>query len=329
MNRRGSFVGCLLLALPLLGGTVAAAAPERAVGAAQSPKIVAGPNILVSRDGDVAHCETMIAANPRDPANLLGGSITLTRPDGSRRTSPTCRSTEDRPGRTSSCPTSSRPAEMPQVGFGISGDRLLHGSLARDEVLPLRRWRPDMGEGGRSREAPRPRDARDRPNDGSVRGPRLRDRETDVPGSGRWKTSDQAPRRALPFDGRRTHVRRPGRGGARPQHGARGLQPPRAVGRNALHPDVRVPELRDRQDELVLEGRVLDVFRRGRDVHAPPEDRRGSLRRPGDDAPDAEERTRRPDRRSRLRRRSLERTVSATASMRRGWISRTTASAWW
>jgi BNR/Asp-box repeat len=47
------------------------------------PRIVVGPNILVSRDGDVAHCETMIAASPTDPKNLIGGSITMTRPDGS------------------------------------------------------------------------------------------------------------------------------------------------------------------------------------------------------------------------------------------------------
>lgn len=46
------------------------------------PHIVVGPNILVSRDGDVAHCETMIAANPKDPRNLLGGSIVMIRPDG-------------------------------------------------------------------------------------------------------------------------------------------------------------------------------------------------------------------------------------------------------
>ena len=50
--------------------------------AEETPRIHIGPNVLVSRDGDVAHCETMIAANPTNPKNLLGGSITLTRPDG-------------------------------------------------------------------------------------------------------------------------------------------------------------------------------------------------------------------------------------------------------
>jgi hypothetical protein len=67
-------------------GAVLLAAQPLAGAAAESggaPRIRVGPNVLVSRDGDVAHCETMIAANPRDAKNLIGGSITLTRPDGS------------------------------------------------------------------------------------------------------------------------------------------------------------------------------------------------------------------------------------------------------
>src|SRR5688500_13377739 len=53
-----------------------AAVPSRPV------RIVVGPEFLVSRDGDVAHTETMIAANPRDPKNLIGGSIVGGRPGG-------------------------------------------------------------------------------------------------------------------------------------------------------------------------------------------------------------------------------------------------------
>jgi hypothetical protein len=49
---------------------------------AQDVKISVGPNYLVSRDGDVPHAETMIAANPQDPKNLIGASITAARPDG-------------------------------------------------------------------------------------------------------------------------------------------------------------------------------------------------------------------------------------------------------
>jgi hypothetical protein len=49
---------------------------------AQEVEISVGPNYLVSRDGDVPHAETMIAANPQDPRNLVGGAITAARPDG-------------------------------------------------------------------------------------------------------------------------------------------------------------------------------------------------------------------------------------------------------
>jgi|GEM_PF-696393 len=47
-------------------------------------RILVGPNILVSRDGDIPHCELMVASNPKDPENLLGAAITYTRPDGSQ-----------------------------------------------------------------------------------------------------------------------------------------------------------------------------------------------------------------------------------------------------
>src|SRR6266545_2543159 len=43
-------------------------------------RIVVGPNVLVSRDGDVAHVESHVAANPRNPQNLLGTAITFTSP---------------------------------------------------------------------------------------------------------------------------------------------------------------------------------------------------------------------------------------------------------
>lgn len=52
-----------------------------AVGAA---RIEVGPDVLVSRDGDFPHCETWIAANPKDPKNLVGAATTLSKPpDGS------------------------------------------------------------------------------------------------------------------------------------------------------------------------------------------------------------------------------------------------------
>lgn len=50
--------------------------------AGQDVKINVGPNYLVSRDGDLPHAETMIAANPQNPKNIIGGAITATRADG-------------------------------------------------------------------------------------------------------------------------------------------------------------------------------------------------------------------------------------------------------
>jgi hypothetical protein len=44
--------------------------------------IAVGPNILVSRDGDMAHVESAVAANPRDRLNLVATAITFTLPQG-------------------------------------------------------------------------------------------------------------------------------------------------------------------------------------------------------------------------------------------------------
>jgi hypothetical protein len=52
------------------------------VQAADDVKVVVGPNYLVSHDGDVPHCEMMIAANPLDARNLVAMSIVAARPNG-------------------------------------------------------------------------------------------------------------------------------------------------------------------------------------------------------------------------------------------------------
>ena len=49
---------------------------------AEKPRIRVGPNILVSRDGDVPHVELMVATSPKTSKHLLGGAITATRPNG-------------------------------------------------------------------------------------------------------------------------------------------------------------------------------------------------------------------------------------------------------
>ena len=71
MNRK---IGSALFALTACAAVAVAAGP--------SPRIVMGPNMLVSRDGDFPHVELILAANPKDVKNLLGGAITYTRPEG-------------------------------------------------------------------------------------------------------------------------------------------------------------------------------------------------------------------------------------------------------
>ena len=56
-----------------------------AVASGQSPgqrRIAVGPNVLVTRDGDVSHVESAVAANPSDPLNLVATAITFTLPQG-------------------------------------------------------------------------------------------------------------------------------------------------------------------------------------------------------------------------------------------------------
>lgn len=45
-------------------------------------RLAVGPNVLVSRDGDVAHVESAVAANPSDSLNLVATAITFTLPQG-------------------------------------------------------------------------------------------------------------------------------------------------------------------------------------------------------------------------------------------------------
>jgi hypothetical protein len=45
-------------------------------------RIAVGPNVLVTRDGDVSHVESAVAANPNDPLHLVATAITFTLPQG-------------------------------------------------------------------------------------------------------------------------------------------------------------------------------------------------------------------------------------------------------
>ena len=76
-------LGTALLAMAATA-TAMAASGQQTSGQRTSggPRIVIGPDYLVSRDGDRPHVEVMAAANPRNPRNLLAGVITFTHPDG-------------------------------------------------------------------------------------------------------------------------------------------------------------------------------------------------------------------------------------------------------
>ena len=100
----------------VLVGTVAA---NGQASKKQSGRIIIGPNILVSRDGDIAHCETMVTANPRDAKNLIGGSIVMVGGDASFATKPYVSFDGGANWTDINLPTGS--SGDPQVGFGITG----------------------------------------------------------------------------------------------------------------------------------------------------------------------------------------------------------------
>lgn len=64
---------------------VRAESPRADVPAAAA-RIIVGPNILVSRDGNFPHVELMVATNPKNAKNLIGAAITATRRDGGTAT---------------------------------------------------------------------------------------------------------------------------------------------------------------------------------------------------------------------------------------------------
>jgi hypothetical protein len=97
--------------------------------------IVVSPNMLASRDGDFPHMELSVAANPRNPKNLIGAAITTERGEGGFA----CKTYTSLDGG-SSWLDSSFPEQLqfggadPQVGFGLH-DTAYFTSLAfvRDE----------------------------------------------------------------------------------------------------------------------------------------------------------------------------------------------------
>ena len=65
-----------ILALGIAGPVRSQEPSERST----EPRILVGPDVLVSRDGAFPHIESTVAAHPRDPSKLVGAAMTFPRP---------------------------------------------------------------------------------------------------------------------------------------------------------------------------------------------------------------------------------------------------------
>jgi hypothetical protein len=75
-------LGVVAASVAIVLGAAPAHTPEVA-----RARLVVGPEILVSRDGDFPHVELMIAANPKQPGNLVGTAIIGASPSPEETTS--------------------------------------------------------------------------------------------------------------------------------------------------------------------------------------------------------------------------------------------------
>ena len=143
------------LCLFLLAWNTARAAQQRppvtsARDTTASIRIAISPNVLVSRDGDVAHVESDVAANPRDGRNLLATAITFTRADGGY-----ANKTYASPDGGFTWQDARFPDQFaynsfdPKVAFGATGTALHVGLVSGQEMSVYR-----SEDGGRSWQAP-------------------------------------------------------------------------------------------------------------------------------------------------------------------------------
>jgi len=84
--RNPTYVKIVVLMLTLASGTFSlAVAQGKAVspeGQKSAAQVVVGPNILVSKDGDIPHVEVHSAINPQNRRNIITSAITLTSAEG-------------------------------------------------------------------------------------------------------------------------------------------------------------------------------------------------------------------------------------------------------
>jgi len=128
----------LFAIIVFFAGSSASLVGDRAEPTAEgkTPKILVGPNVLASRDGEFPHVELMVAVNPKKPKNLLGTAITFSRRDGDTA----CKVYASQDGG-STWVDSSFPEQMefggvdPQVAFGLNGTAYFCAlSFVKDET---------------------------------------------------------------------------------------------------------------------------------------------------------------------------------------------------
>jgi len=122
MMKKAAFFLCAAVFLSPCFSVSAPQKKETTAGAKRSARVLVGPNVLVSRDGDIPHVELMVAVNPKKPKNLLGAAITFSRRGGDTA----CKAYASRDGG-STWVDSSFPEQLesgggdPQVAFGLNG----------------------------------------------------------------------------------------------------------------------------------------------------------------------------------------------------------------
>jgi hypothetical protein len=148
----------LLLMASFVASAAAADTASKAAAPPKSPRVLVGPNILVSRDGDVPHVELMVAASPKTSRHLLGGAITATRPEGGMA----CRAYSSTDGGATWKATEFAEQILwgggdPQVAFTLNGTALFAAlAFAKTETgktcASMHVWRSE--DGGKSWEPP-------------------------------------------------------------------------------------------------------------------------------------------------------------------------------
>ncbi len=107
-----------------------------ATDVASKPRILVGPNVLVSKDGNIPHVELMLAVNPKDPKSLLAGAITFTRPDLTQAGKAYASKDGGNTWVASTLPEQELAGGLdPQVAFGLHGTAYFAGlAFVKDET---------------------------------------------------------------------------------------------------------------------------------------------------------------------------------------------------